>query len=143
MTPTKNVSAIIAECENKIEAEIGKKVKVTYHLQCDTITEEKLVRIIEEVTGVTWKDIIHKTRCRDISLPRQLYCYYAYNLLYLTNSAICKRINRTNHTTVLHCRKQIANLISAKDELVIKLTNNIEAAIYNIVKNQNSEIQAN
>lgn len=92
---------------------------------------DDLINIICKLTGFTLAELKRKDRHRPKVIARQLIFFYAYKLRLSTLEAIGEKIGGRDHTTVIHARETIENLIAAKDPTIHCLIHLIESEIKN------------
>ena len=67
------------------------------------------------VFNITEKEFKSKCRDRDLTIPRQIFCYVAYTYCGIKLEAILSYIGRKDHTTVVHARDTAMKHISSRD----------------------------
>ena len=92
---------------------------------------EQLLSIVSQVTGVGQKDILGKSRNRDVCLAKHLYCYFLREKFNLKLKQISSLMNN-DHSTVLHSLKVIENMIWTKDDKTLDYLNEINVCMVNL-----------
>ena len=92
---------------------------------------EQLLSIVSQVTGVGQKDILSKSRNRDVCLAKHLYCYFLREKFNLKLKQISSLMNN-DHSTVLHSLKVIENMIWTKDDKTLDYLNEINVCMVNL-----------
>lgn len=100
-------------------------------LQGKKMEVEELVSIVCGVTGFSADELRSKSRKRERVVARQLICYYAYNMRLATLNNIGLNLGGRDHTTVIHSKETIQNLIDTKDASIVQLIGKIENEISN------------
>lgn len=81
------------------------------------ITVSEIMFAVCEYYGVTPQQIRSKTRKMPITRHRQMICYLSKLLTDASYPAIAKQVGRSDHSTILHARRTIDNLLSRDKEL--------------------------
>ncbi len=81
------------------------------------VTIDKIIEAIRERYGVTTDAIKGPRRQREIVRPRQLVMYLACELTKMSYPQIGKKLGRRDHTTVMHGRNKIEELLKTDWEL--------------------------
>lgn len=70
---------------------------------------------ILKVFNISEKDFQSRCRDRELTIPRQIFCYVAYAHCNVILDDIAKYIGRRDHTTVLHAKNTAIKHIDNKD----------------------------
>lgn len=93
------------------------------------ITSEQLFFIIEQVTSITEPEIKEYSRKQEVVKARHLFSYFMSLYSGLSLKAIGKKAGGRDHTTVIHAKQTIRDLIDTKDTLTLRYIRDIKAAI--------------
>lgn len=77
----------------------------------------QIVDVVCEATGVPFARVLKRDRQKDITLTRHLIAYYSVVNLGLTTSTVAKALKLANHTTVMHAKNRIIDLLDINDPL--------------------------
>lgn len=124
----------LIECRDKVEAITGKKVTIDFKFKFHYLSVDMLATIICNACGVTWEEVISERRKAPIIIARHLFCYFAFFTLKKTLWDIAKIIQREDHSTIVHARDKVANMISTKDDLYMPLIEEVENQINETLK---------
>lgn len=122
----------ISEWETELRQMTGNyRVSLSAHVKPkDSGNLDSLIRIVCEETGIEIGQIRTKTRKREIVIARQLLVYYARMWFGLSYAELGGLIGGRDHTTAIHSRQSIQDLLDTKDEgicyLVSRITKRIE-----------------
>lgn len=120
---------LISDCERNISILIGGPICLQMKLPQDEINDTILEEIICKVFGITWADMRSRCRRRDLTIARQVYIYYAYNVMGgHTFQSIAKRLNR-HHSSVINLHKGINDMIATNDKPFLIKLNQVELII--------------
>jgi chromosomal replication initiation ATPase DnaA len=103
------------ECQTKVQDIIGKPVTVSFKLKIHTLTTERLANIICEVCEVPWHLLKSESRKGNIVIARHMFCFFAATVQRKTLWSIAQVLHRTDHTTIVHARNKIKDMIETKD----------------------------
>lgn len=92
---------------------------------------EQLLSIVSQVTGIPEKDIISKSRFREVCMAKQLYAYFLRIKFHLKLKQISD-IMQNDHTSVIHCLKVVNNMIDIQDEKTLLYLNEINTCLINL-----------
>lgn len=95
-----------------------------------------VIGVVCEETGVEIGRIRTKTRKREVVIARQLLVYYGRLWCGLSYSELGGLIGGRDHTTAIHSRATIEDLIDSKDEAVCYLVKRINKRLED--RNQNN-----
>lgn len=98
-----------------------------------TINLETILETVAEVTGIQKSSIISKSRLRDYSDARSLYCHAARAFTNYSTTAIGYSINR-DHSTVIHSTRKIDTLIKV-DAQIRNQNEMIKSALHALSQN--------
>jgi chromosomal replication initiation ATPase DnaA len=115
---------IIGECEQKLK----KVTLIDIHLKPylnkgiistpKEIAKEKLQTMICELFSVTWNGVKSTCRNREIVDARHAYFFLATSVLKFSSSAIARDLG-FDHSTIIHGRRKIQNLIDTNDPVAL------------------------
>lgn len=123
-----NVKTILDKCAVDVQQELGVPVIVFYKIDVRKRTAEQISNAVCNVCGVTWPMILSNKRYHNITIARQMFCWFGYQYLGISLAAIGKIINR-DHTTVIHSKDLIADMIETKNNEYITIHDQINALI--------------
>lgn len=81
-----------------------------------TLNLQTILETVAEVTGIDSENIISKSRLRDYSDARSLYCHAARQFTNYSTTAIGCSINR-DHATVIHNTRKVDTLIKVDAQI--------------------------
>ena len=81
-----------------------------------------ILKAVSSVTNIYEKDILRKSRLKDVVFARHLYCYMACLKTSYTLKSIGNYINR-NHATVIHGNKKILHELEYYPEVYKAIKN--------------------
>ncbi len=93
---------------------------------------ESVCKIVESDTGITVDQMKGGNRSRHVVAARHITMYLAYKYTNLTFKAIGKFFNR-DHTTAIHARTVVENMIDINDLFVVPVLNRCEAIINSLL----------
>lgn len=131
------VSQILQKAQDEISTLIGTPCKVIafreHEVSISETTRRELIlrEIVSEVTGIKWSLLISKTRAREVVEARQLYCVFAKMFLNYSLKTIGESVGGRDHTTIIHARKTIKDLIESNDETIVSYYNAIAEKLQN------------
>lgn len=141
----KGVSEVIERAQDAISFLSGRKVSLMIIVLNEGAESEKLRKrdillrqIILDVCEVeSWEKLISKDRKRELVIARQLYCYYAKQVLGSSLKTIGKAVGGRDHTTAIHSIQTIKDLVCTKDADLLNSMKQIENKIkVNIYEDQ-------
>jgi chromosomal replication initiation ATPase DnaA len=142
---TAGVSEVIERAQDAISFLSGRKVSLMIIVLNEAAEDEKLRKrdiilrqIILDVCEVeSWERLISKDRKRELVIGRQLYCYYAKQILGSSLKTIGKAVGGRDHTTAIHSIQTIKDLVWQKDADILDSMKHIEDKIkINIYEDQ-------
>lgn len=74
----------------------------------------KVVKAIEEHSKINWERIKSKSRKREICYPREICYYILYKYTTLSANSIGKMIGGRDHTSVLHGKNRLKDLMDTE-----------------------------
>lgn len=105
------------------------------------ISIQELSAIVDKVLNEqmyydgSYATILTRTRKRPVVFYRHVFCYLALELRYQ-----CIQISKyldMNHSSVIHSKKLISNLLEVKDQEIEEIINNVKAALAEfVIKNK-------
>lgn len=109
----------------RIEYEQARNAGKTIMFQPEAITADRLIKATEEASGLTWEDIKERTRKRGVVDIRKAFTYLA--LKHGAGSTVqVARMLGQDHTTVIHSRDKVRDLIQVGDPVAIEWLNAIK-----------------
>lgn len=91
--------------------------------------EETLFKILESEYKITKEVLASKTRKREITLFRHLFCYFMSKRSHHSLSAIGSFIGNRDHTTVIHSVRTVEDLLSIHDPIITEIRDNIRSLL--------------
>lgn len=79
---------------------------------------QSIMRAVCRHYGVEWSHLKDRSRNKRICLPRHVLCYMAYMHTGLSMPQIARQLGRKDHTTVLHGRDKIREMLLVDDVLI-------------------------
>lgn len=134
---------LILKFKRSFYIRFGVEPVVNYNLNmpyvgCVTIGE--LATIVDKVLNEhmyydgAYASIMTRTRKRPIVFYRHVFCYIALELRY-SCSHIGKYLNM-NHSSVIHSKKLIMNLLEVNDEEITNIVDRVKTALSEFVKSK-------
>ena len=74
-----------------------------------------------EISNTIFEDILSKSRRREVVLSRHLITYYCYRKRIGSLAWIGKKLGNKDHSTVIHARDGIEDLLQVKDNNLMPL----------------------
>jgi chromosomal replication initiation ATPase DnaA len=136
MSQTKEIPGIrdvLVKCRQGIESILGKEVTVFFKIKVRHLSTNDLARIICEVCEVKWEQVISDSRKAPIVMARHLFIYFSLRYQKKTQDQIAVVINRDDHSTVIHARDKIQNMVDTNDELYMPYFTEIDKRINEIL----------
>jgi chromosomal replication initiation ATPase DnaA len=115
---------IIADAEIQLTQLVGHSIKLRASVGVVHFNHSGVQNAISEYFDVSWFDIIGRKRYRHIVEARHAYCYIMRTFTSATVVSIGKSINR-DHTSVLHARDTVQDLLDCKNETMVKAINHL------------------
>ncbi len=81
------------------------------------ITSELIIKTVADHYNISLEDLLSPKRSNDISRPRQVSMYLCRQMTQDTNQTIANKLNRSDHSTVIHGSKTIANELLNDEQL--------------------------
>lgn len=125
--------AILNKCQEDIEQLTKLPVTVYYRIKFHHLSSPDLIRIICEVCDVSWEQIKSNFRKSHYVIARQLYCWFAFQVQKKKLCTIAEKIGR-DHTSVIHSRDKVQNMIETNDELYMEPFQEIQRRIDEIME---------
>lgn len=123
---------ILQECQQKVTTLLGRPVVIHYSMTINSVPYSQLAAIICQVCSVTWKSILDHDRKANVVIARQLFCYFASEVLHKQVTEIGRIIGK-DHTTVIHGRGKIRNMIDTEDDLYCPIINEVQGLLDQIL----------
>jgi len=79
---------------------------------------EEIISFICQYKSIDADKLVTKSRERELVYTRQLCMWYIYNITEATLRSIGERFGGRDHTTVIHGKNVIKDLMDANDEVV-------------------------
>lgn len=83
-------------------ADIPVKFRKSMQYKKPLYTQQMVLEAVEEIMGISIKEMQSKYRFKHIVQARNMYCYYMYKYLGWTLVHIGKSIGGRDHTTIIH-----------------------------------------
>lgn len=131
-TTVPNIKQILDRCQKDLEHATGKPVSVHYSIKIHKITVDTIIQIVCEHFQLTWTQIIKQTRERERIIPRQLFVWLACTYTNTSLVELARITGGQDHTTVIHARERVREMIATKDSLYIEPLNAIEKKLFSI-----------
>jgi chromosomal replication initiation ATPase DnaA len=123
-----SVKSIIDKCAEDLEKEIGLPVKVYYNTAINYKKREEIIEAVCNVCNVTWSMVQRADRHRNIVTARQIYSWVCTMIFNRGVVEVGKDLGQ-DHTSVIHHRERINDLISIGDLEVIDMINKVKAML--------------
>ncbi|MCD8205098.1 MAG: chromosomal replication initiator protein DnaA [Clostridia bacterium] len=81
------------------------------------ITPADVINSVSAYYKVDKKDIVGKSKKKEVALPRQVCCYLMCDLLSLPLIAVGKSLGGRDHTTILYSRNRIEEMLKVNDKI--------------------------
>jgi len=94
----------------------------------EKVTPESIIKIVCEYFGISEKEIIGKKKTKDIVEPRMIAIYLIDDMLDLPLVTIGKIFGGRDHTTIMHSREKISDLIK-KDNKTASVINDLRSKV--------------
>lgn len=98
-----------------------KSVQHYPELEISNTIFEDILSTVSAASGVYRQDILSKSRRREVVLSRHLIAYYCYCKKIGSLSWIGKKIGNKDHSTVIHAKNGIEDLLQVKDNNLMPL----------------------
>lgn len=124
------ISKIVSDAEDMLTNLCGTRVTVV--IKMPRREELSMITIQEQVCnafGVTWSQIVGKSRKGIIPKARFAYCYLCREYLKMPLQAIGDTIGGRDHTTVMHALSTVKDYIDTKDVIIAPMLKIIEETI--------------
>ncbi|MFL5811345.1 MAG: helix-turn-helix domain-containing protein [Flavisolibacter sp.] len=128
------INDIIIDAENKLSKLVGTPVIMKMHLKNTELNEALLQELVCSAFNVTWRDITGNSRQQDIADARHVYWWLSIKMLGKRPSTLARECGKKDHTTVLHGRDRIEDLMDHGRDNLCKTIKNIEGEILNAVQ---------
>lgn len=117
---TPEVQEKITEWQNNLRAMTGNfRVVLVAHIQpAEGRNIDDLIRVVCEETGIPMDRIRMRTRKREVVIARQLLVYYGRAYYGMSYSELGGLIGGRDHSTAIHAKQSIEDLIISKNDLV-------------------------
>lgn len=129
------VTETLEQCKERIEGIIGQKVNVYYEMDYGFLKSTEMALIVCEVCNVSWEQLASKSRRRQIVMARHFYCYFSYTTQSRTLQSIANTLG-IDHSTVIHARKSIEDMIDSNDSLYMPHYLDIKRMIHDKMPNR-------
>ncbi|MEK9166666.1 MAG: chromosomal replication initiator protein DnaA [Patescibacteria group bacterium] len=87
------------------------------------ISPKKIIRTVDEFYDITEKELVHRSRKKEIVRPRQIAMYLLREELKCSFPFIGEKLGKKDHTTAIHAYKKILADLSAHPELENEMKN--------------------
>lgn len=124
---------ILDQCQKDIMELTGIPVTVSYKLKFHHLSTSSLIQIICEVCEVSWVNVMSKNRKISLVVARHLFIYFSLLYQKKTLTTIADFLQYKDHTTVIHARDKVQNMIDSHDDLYMPLIIEIKTRIDNLL----------
>lgn len=90
---------------------------------------EQLVDYVCHITGIPYSEVIKPTRETKVRRTRQLIAFYGYDCCRLTLKSLGDKLGGQDHSTVMHSRRKIKDLIETSDPEVCNYVTRINSLL--------------
>jgi len=81
------------------------------------ITADYIIQIVAEHFHLDRDALLSEKKTKNVAVPRQICMYLCSELTNHTQSEIAEKLNRKNHTTIIHAVNKITNDLNVDKEL--------------------------
>lgn len=86
---------------------------------------EQLGEVVMFVTGIDRERIVSPTRKREVSVARQLICFYARKVTKASYAEIGAYLGNRDHSTALHAETTLRDVLASKNDYIIGLVERV------------------
>lgn len=83
----------------------------------ETVTSDKIIGSICSFYKITKENLLGKSKKKELVQPRQICAYLMCEIMSIPLESIGKALGGRDHTTVIHSRDKISNLIKVNDRI--------------------------
>ncbi len=83
----------------------------------ETVTSDKIIGSVCSFFKITRENLLGKSKKKELVQPRQICAYLMCEIMSIPLESIGKALGGRDHTTVIHSRDKIANLIRVNDRI--------------------------
>ncbi len=98
-------------------AKIALSEAVSERDDSEDVSTDSILNTVAEFYHIEKKDLVGKSKKKDVSIPRQVCCYIMCELLTLPLVSIGQILGGRDHTTILYSRDKIAQMITVNDKI--------------------------
>ena len=115
------IGQVLKMAQDDLEAITGQPVLLTLvMLPMEDLPEGKrkellLKKAVCDACAISWLELKSQSRKRDVTMARQLFCYFAKDTLNYSLKAIGDIVGGRDHSTVIHSIKTVEDLLAAGD----------------------------
>lgn len=107
---------LIGNCEFQLRKMLADKtITIFAFSNIATRPQREVVEVILKLSGLSFHQLTERSRKREVVRVRQLMVYCLKRLSKMTCVAIADFLNYDNHTTVLHCEREVVNRLLEGD----------------------------
>lgn len=134
---------LIFKFQRTFFARFGVTPTVNYNLNMPYVGQvsiAELATVVDDVMNQNmyydgkYATILTRTRKRPVVFYRHVFCYLGLELRY-SCSQIGKYLNM-NHSSVIHSKKLVMNLLEVKDQEMEKIVESVKMALFEFVKSK-------
>lgn len=106
--------------DEEITLESAKNILSSYikNNKQETITIEKIQKIVAEFYNIKISELNSASRVRNIARPRQIAMYLAKKFTQDSLTVIGEKFGKKNHATVIHSEKQVIAMLNNNDKVL-------------------------
>lgn len=119
------INRIISICEHQLRELVGVPVKVRIDVATKELNAVVLQGLVCDAFGVTWYQMISKSREAPIVTARHVYWWLSIQWLGRSLVSLAKEMDR-DHTTVISARNKVQELLEVGDPLITTRIESIE-----------------
>ena len=83
----------------------------------ETVTADKIIGSVCSFFKITRENLLGKSKKKELVQPRQICAYLMCEIMSIPLESIGKALGGRDHTTVIHSRDKISNLIKVNDRI--------------------------
>jgi chromosomal replication initiation ATPase DnaA len=127
------VNEILNKCKTEIEQILKCQVNVFCRIGHELVGEAELKNIVCEICEIDQAQLLNSDRTRHIVIARHLYCYFASNVLRHTYKRIGDALGKRDHTTAIHGKAKVADMIYVHDHLYMPAFKEVQARLNELI----------
>ena len=101
----------------EISALLIEKAQEAVSEEHETVTSDKIIGSVCSFFKITRENLLGKSKKKELVQPRQICAYLMCEIMSIPLESIGKALGGRDHTTVIHSRDKIANLIRVNDRI--------------------------